>query len=234
MGYDRYTPERRGRPPTVILAHGFQGNRAAMANWASHMASWGLEVITPDLCRATIFDADHAANAADLVALSVQLSVEAPMYAGYSAGGLAAVLAAAQDGEATALLGLDMVDSDGLGLAAAPAIVAPALDLTGEPSMCNENNNGHAVFDATADPRVLAVLSADHCDFQNPADALCGGLCGASPQPVDDGDIASTVIGLSTAFLLWKSGLDTTGQQWSTAGQHWYGVLSDAGFIGEP
>jgi len=235
MNYDRYTPVDADAPPTVILAHGFQGSRATMAVWAEHLAGWGLEVIAPDLCHATIFDADHAANGGDLVALAAQLGVATPAYAGYSAGGLAAVLAAAQDGTTRALLGLDMVDSGGLGMSAAPAIVAPAFDLIGDPSMCNESNNGHAVFNATADPRVLAVVAADHCDFQSPADALCGGLCGGGGAgAIDDATIASTVVGMSTAFLLWRSGLDDTGAQWLAPSGHWYGVLSDAGFVAEP
>ncbi|MEM6996010.1 MAG: hypothetical protein AAF721_36220, partial [Myxococcota bacterium] len=211
-----------------------QANRSTMAGIAAHWASWGLDVVTPDLCHATIFDADHASNGADLVALAQSLSLATPIYAGYSAGGLAAVVAAAQDGSAGALLGLDMVDSGGLGLGAAEAVVVPALDLIGEGSMCNESNNGRAVFDAMPDSRVLRIVAADHCDFQSPADVLCGSVCAAGSGAVDDAEIATTLLGVSTGFLVTQGDIDPTGAQWTTPGAPWYATLLEAGLIAEP
>lgn len=234
MTYDRRTPAAVADAPVVILAHGFQANRATMANWATHLASWGLDVVTPDLCHATIFDADHAANGADLQLLSEALGIESPLYAGYSAGGLAAVLAAAADTEARAVLGLDMVDSGGLGLGVAAGIDVPALTLIGGPSMCNDTNNGQAVYSMMGDGAAIGVTAADHCDFQSPADGLCSGLCGASPGEVDEATIAATVIGLTTAFVVRHTDVDPTGAQWLAAGEPWYDILTGDGVIYAP
>lgn len=234
MGYDLRAPAGLADAPVVVLAHGFQGNRQSMAGWAEHWASWGVRVVTPDLCHATIVDADHAQNGADLRALVAELSLPSPIYAGYSAGGLASVLAAAEDPGATALVGLDMVDSGDLGAGAAASVGVPAFDLVGEPSMCNTTNNGLAVFAAMPDGRALRVTEADHCDFQNPADFLCGLTCTGSNDQFDDAAIQTAVLGLSTAAVLWQSGVEPTGAQWWTPGEHYYDLLAGLGVLQEP
>ncbi|MCA9706469.1 MAG: alpha/beta hydrolase [Myxococcales bacterium] len=234
MSYDLYTPEGQGDAPVVVLAHGFQGNRGTMAGWAEHWASWGVRVVAPDLCHASIIDTDHPQNGDDLRALVTALGLGPVIYAGYSAGGLAAVLAASEDGQAVALLGLDMVDASGLGLAAAPGVAAPAFDIVGEPSMCNTTNNGLAVFGATADGRALRITDADHCDFQSPADFLCGLTCAAGSGGFDDAQIELAVLGLSTAVVGWQSGVEPTGAQWWTPGEHYYEELTGSGLVQEP
>jgi pimeloyl-ACP methyl ester carboxylesterase len=234
MGYDLRTPAGVPDAPAVVLAHGFQGNRASMVGWAEHWASWGVRVVTPDLCHATIVDTDHAQNGADLRALVGELSLPSVIYAGYSAGGLATVLAAADDPLATALLGLDMVDSGGLGAGAAAAVGVPAFDIVGEPSQCNTTNNGIAVFGSITGARALRVTEADHCDFQSPADFLCGLTCTGSNDQFDDAAIAAAVLGLSTAVVLWQSELEPTGAQWWTPGEHYYDLLIGVGIVQEP
>jgi hypothetical protein len=234
MGYDLRTPAGISDAPAVVLAHGFQGNRASMAGWADHWASWGLRVVTPDLCHASIADTDHAQNGTDLRALVAELSLPSVIYAGYSAGGLAAVLAAADDPLATALLGLDMVDSEGVGAGAAAGVGVPAFDIVGEPSQCNTTNNGIAVFGSIAGSRTLHVTEADHCDFQSPADFLCGLTCTGSNDQFEDEAIQTTVRGLSTAVVLWQSALEPTGAQWWTPGEHYYDLLTGVGIVQEP
>lgn len=233
MGYDSYTPMGAEDAPVVVLAHGFQGNRGTMAGWAEHWASWGVRVIAPDLCHASIIDTDHPQNGADLRALVDQLGVGPVVYAGYSAGGLAAVLAGAQDGTALAVLGLDMVDADGLGLAAAPGITAPAFDVVGEPSQCNTTNNGIAVFGA-AGGQSLRITDADHCDFQSPADFLCGLTCNGSNPTFDDAEIQTAVRALSTAVVVWQTGVEPTGVQWWTPGAPYYDELTGVGIVQVP
>ncbi len=228
MGYTITSPTDAPRAPTVILAHGFQGNRASMADWAAHYASWGLVVVTPDLCHSTILDPDHAQNGVDLVALADHLGLASPIYAGYSAGGLAAVLAAAQDPEALALVGLDMVDSGGLGAGVAASIAVPAHDVTAEPAMCNSTANGVPVFAEIPDATTMRVVEADHCDFQSPPDAFCG-LCSAPNPTFTDEDIAASIRGLTTAALLWRSGVDESGAQWWTPGSPWFDMLVASG-----
>lgn len=234
MSYDLRTPAGMADAPVVVLAHGFQGNRASMAGWAEHWASWGMRVVTPDLCHASIIDTDHPQNGVDLQALVSELSLPSVIYAGYSAGGLAAVIAAAGDDEATALLGLDMVDSSSLGADAAGSVGVPAFALVGEPSQCNTTNNGIAVFGSIAGSRALRVTEADHCDFQSPADFLCGLTCTGSNDQFADEEIQAAVRGLSTAVVLWQSGLEPTGAQWWTAGEPYYDLLAGLGILQEP
>lgn len=233
MAYDLRTPAGMPDAPVVVLAHGFQGNRASMAGWAEHWASWGMRVVTPNLCHASIGNTDHAQNGADLRALVTSLSLPSVIYAGYSAGGLAAVIATADDDQAIALLGLDMVDSSELGAAAAASVGVPAFDIVGEPSQCNTDNNGIPVFGA-AGGQVLRVTEADHCDFQSPADFICGLTCTGTNNQFQDSEIQAAVIGLSTAMVLWQSGLEPTGAQWWTAGEHYYDLLADLGILQEP
>jgi hypothetical protein len=230
MAYTRFAPDGVAPGGTVILAHGFQGNRGSMAGWANHLASWGLEVFTPDLCHATIFDANHAQNGADLIALREHLSLASVVYAGYSAGGLAAFLATANDASAVAVLGLDMVDNNDLGAGAAASVTVPAHDVVAEPAMCNTSGNGVAVFNATQSGRVLRVTEADHCDFQNPGDGFCN-LCSAANPTFDTATIQATIIGLSTSFLVWQTGTDLSGSQWWFESEPWFDTLAAEGII---
>lgn len=230
QAYDVFSPEGASAPPVVILAHGFQGSRASMAGWAEHWASWGLEVVTPDLCHATIVDTDHAQNGADLVALAEHLGDGSIAIAGYSAGGLAAVIAAAARPSTPVLLGLDMVDSGGLGAQAAPQVVSPALDLTAETAMCNASSNGIPVFGAMNDASIVRLVEADHCDFQSPPDGFCS-LCAAPNDAVDPDTIAATIRGMSAAALLWHTGVDATGAQWWTPGGPYFDALFVDGLV---
>lgn len=230
MQYDVFTPVDVADAPTVILAHGFQGNRASMAGWAEHWASWGLRVVTPNLCHATIIDTDHAQNGADLALLAEHLDAGPIALAGYSAGGLAAVVAAAARPDTPVLLGLDMVDAGGLGADAAPGVTAPAHDITSETAMCNSSSNGVPVFAAIDGSNTVRIVDADHCDFQNPGDNLCG-LCSAANDVNTPEAIQAAIYGLTTAALLWRLDVDGTGAQWWTAGGTYYDELFVAGLL---
>lgn len=232
MQYDVYSPSDVEDPPQVILAHGFQGSKGSMVGWATHWASWGVEVVAPNLCHATIIDADHAQNGADLIALADGLGIDAPIYAGYSAGGLAAVVAAAGDPSTVAIVGLDMVDANGIGADNAAGVTVPAHDVVGESVMCNSSANGVPVFGAMADADVLRVTEADHCDFQDPGDLTCG-FCSLPNTTFDTEEIQATIRGLTTSAILWRTGLDATGAQWWTAGEGYYDELFAAGAISQ-
>ena len=127
---------------TVVLAHGFLRDLRSVRGWAAHLASHGVRTAVVSFCNATPFDGRHGRNAEDLTALArVVAPGDAPVvYAGFSAGGLAAYLAAASDPRAVAYLGLDAVDSGGLARSVAP-IAVPALFLVAEPSRCNAGGN---------------------------------------------------------------------------------------------
>jgi pimeloyl-ACP methyl ester carboxylesterase len=230
MVYDIVSPVDVPGAPTVILAHGFQGNRGSMAGWAEHWASWGLRVVTPNLCHATVLDADHARNGADLALLAAHLDVGPVALAGYSAGGLAAVVAAAARPDTPVLLGLDMVDGKALGATAAPSIHAPAHDIVAEAAGCNASANGVPVFAAIEGSSTVRIVEADHCDFQNPGDRFCG-LCKVANIAHGPEEIQAAIFGLSTAALRWRLGIDDTGARWWTPYGAYYDELSSAGLI---
>ena len=85
---------------------------------ARHIATWGLDVATLDFRHSRLWAGHHDQNAADMVALVRHLNAKRVIYAGFSAGGLSALLAAASDPASIGYLGLDTVD-DGSGAKAA-------------------------------------------------------------------------------------------------------------------
>lgn len=179
-----------GSERLVVLAHGFARSPTNVSGWAEHWASHGVTVATPSLCHAMPWDADHVQNGADLADLAASMSYEEIVYAGHSAGGLASLLAAAQDARATAWVGLDPTDADGLG--AAVSVSIPTTAILGEPSDCNGSGNGVDLADDTTQ-----ISGADHCDFESPTDALCTSFC-----PDAGGDVHDEILTLSTEAVL--------------------------------
>jgi len=175
-----FEPSREGER-LVVLAHGFARTSANMEGWAEALAAEGLTVVTPDLCHATMWDTDHVQNGRDLADLAATLGHDEVVYAGHSAGGLAALLAADQDPSAVGWFGLDPVDSEGLG--AAVRLSVPATALVGEPSECNASASG-----ADLDGEIKHISGADHCDFESPTDWMCTTFC-----PDAGGDVEDTI-----------------------------------------
>jgi hypothetical protein len=128
------------------------------------------------------------------------------VYAGFSAGGLSAYLAAAADPRAIAYLGLDAVDSGGLALAAMPAFAVPALFVMGEPTSCNAKNNMVPAIPARDGLVALRVRDALHCFFQDPWTRACENVCGSVEPPEAGERIADTVRALATSWLLEQTG----------------------------
>ena len=77
-----------------------------------------------------------------MVAVSRKLKTGRDIYVGFSAGGLAAMVAANLGINTPAVLNLDMVDNQGLGKKIAPNLTVPFYGLIAAPSACNVNNNG--------------------------------------------------------------------------------------------
>ncbi|MBA2322120.1 MAG: hypothetical protein H0V89_13320, partial [Deltaproteobacteria bacterium] len=205
MAYAVYRPNGIAPIALVVLAHGWVREKAFMAGWAEHWASWGITVVTPDLCHTELWDTDHEANARDLLELQAVIAQGTPvLWAGHSAGGLATLLAAVGDPTALGHLGLDLVDSDALGASVAPIVLVPAALLSGEPGLCNEDGNALPVYGAIPDTDGLRVVGAGHCDFESPTDWGCTTFC-------DDGSgdaaVQDVIRGLSTAWVLWRSGI---------------------------
>jgi len=166
----------------VFLAHGFMRDLETMRGWAEHLASHGIPVTVPSLCNSTLLAGRHDRNADDLVAMADELQAGSTIYAGFSAGGLAALLAAAADPRAAAYVGLDPVDSGALARGAAVAV--PATMFIAEPARCNAYNN---IIDPLPDDHpfeIIPIPHARHCDFENPHDSRCERVCG-SVQPAE-------------------------------------------------
>lgn len=235
LAYTRYTAQGGPDVPIVVLTHGLQRTKAQMATLADHLASWGLDVVTPTSCAKDLWNIDQERNGADMVELAQTLKPGPAIYAGHSAGGLAAFVAASSDPQAAALLGLDMVESGGIGAGAVATLTAPTAGLVGDPGICNLSNNANGLYDAIPGAWFVRVTDADHCDFEHPTDAICTVACGTSPNDTfSEGEIASTITGLSTGWLLLQTGVEPTGAAWWTPGGLPYDTLLAAGAVGAP
>ncbi len=215
--YELHRPSVAAGSVTVVLAHGFLRSLASMRGWAEHLASHGVPTAVVGFCNSTPFDGRHDRNAADLRAVAD--AVRAPgggvLYAGFSAGGLAALLAASDDAGAVTLLGLDAVDSGrggrpgggGQGLAAgATGLAIPALFLAAEPSSCNADGNLLPVAERIASATIVRVPNATHCHFEDPYAPLCERLCGRVEPPEAADAIRATIRALATAWVLTYAG----------------------------
>lgn len=210
LDYQLFTPDAQNQAPLVILGHGFQRDASNVAAIAAHLSSYGVRVATPNYCHSSALDADHQQNGLDAAALSAGLAAGAGViHAGHSAGGVAALVAAANDDATIAVLGLDMTDANSIGATAASGITLPALGLFGESSGCNSSGNGTGVFESMNTSSSLQVIGATHCDFEAPTSSLCTLFCGGA-----SGDRAATVQTLAAAFVAWQAGLDESGQSW--------------------
>jgi len=234
MSYTTFTPQGAPAAPVLVLTHGFSRTKAAMADLARHYASWGLPVITATVCNSTPLSSDPPQDAADLISLKQTLGYSDALYAGHSAGGLRSVLAATTDADAVAAFGLDLTDGDNLALDAAPTLTVPLAGLAGEPDMCNSEGNGVAVYPAAPQGTVLRVTEADHCDFEDPTDWLCTTFCTGTNDTFTDDAIRETIRGFSTAWLVWRAGLDSGGEDWWTPGEPPYDDLLASGAISVP
>ncbi len=180
---DLYVPDSPPRG-AVVLAHGFMRTRATMAGHAQALADAGAIAVAPDLP----YWSSSPDNARALVDLLVQLragahtaAVDRIVLVGFSAGGLATLLAAHETG-VVGYVGLDAFDRPGgIGLAAARTLQTPAIILRAPPSFCNAY--GVSSPWVAALPNLVMdrlIEGASHCDFESPSDRLCALACGAA------------------------------------------------------
>lgn len=208
VAYEQYSPKTPASRTAVILGHGFMRNLAQTRGWARLWASRGITVVIPSLCNSTWLDGHHDRNARDMVALAdrvVDMGVaDRIIYAGHSAGGLAALLAAHEDPRAVAYLGLDSVDSGGLTATirdASRKYEVPSLILVADPSGCNADNNILPVLPDSASISVVRIPFSRHCDFEKPYDPQCALLCG-TVEPLEVAKrVRDTVEVLATAWI---------------------------------
>jgi len=190
--YRHYIPLRPTTHTTIILGHGFLRNQDTLINLSRAFANEGIPIATLNFCNMRLWNGNHVKNAADMRSLAHSLdTIDDVIFAGFSAGALAALLAA--DEQTQAVLTLDLVDQSGLGLAAAQQLNVPMLGLHGPPHRCNANNNGLDVFAASQDSlhaittRSELIPNASHCEFESPSNWLCERACGDSASdPVNE------------------------------------------------
>lgn len=186
LDYRLYRPERHSGDALVVLGHGFLRSQARMTDLAAALAADGIAVATLDFCNMSPWDGGHVQNGRDMIALARALEADRVVYAGFSAGALAALIAGRNDRQAAGIVALDLVDQDDIGLRAARGLDKPLLGLSGEPTNCNAGGNGRRVYAASDQAVVQHIAGAGHCDFESPTDGLCELICedpdGAAPS----------------------------------------------------
>ncbi len=185
---DLYRPEAAGAAPLVIVAHGFSRHRRNMAGWGRHLAREGFVAAVPDLPAWS----DQARNGRFLSELRAELAAREPWRSridpsrvglvGFSAGGLATLLSAADSPAVAVWIGLDPVDRNGLGAGAAPRVGCRALVLTAEPSACNAHGNARGILAALPGAVHVRVGGAVHVDAEWPTSGLAELACGRSTE----------------------------------------------------
>lgn len=186
----RYLPTGAARDVLVVVGHGFLRSQRQMTGLARALAASGLPTVTLDFCRAGVWRTSHVRNGFDMLRVADALHARHVVYVGFSAGGLAALIAARNDPRALGAVTLDLVDADAVGRHAAVGFDRPLIGLVGDPAACNARGNGLAVLAAAPRARIERIPGADHCDFESPTDRLCRLLCGSYPRvPITSGHI---------------------------------------------
>jgi len=178
LRYRVHAPATGLTNPAIVIAHGFMRTGEFMTGWAEAIERAGLTAVTVDMCAAFAPAGRHADNGTDLVALRRALGIESVVYIGVSAGGLAALIAASLDREATrGVLLLDPTNAGGQSRRAAARIDAPVAALVARPQICNAWRNIDPALQTLRDATIVRIERASHCDFEWPTDAFCRVAC---------------------------------------------------------
>jgi dienelactone hydrolase len=185
-GVDVYWPDTAAPAPLVIVAHGFFRHRHNMSGWGQHLAQEGFAVAVPDLPARS----DHARNGRFISELRAYLCASGSWtqridpfqvgLMGFSAGGLASLLSAADNPDLSIWVGLDPVDWNGIGAKAAPQVKCRAVVLTAEPSACNSHGNSRNIIAALPHCEHFSIAGAVHVDAEWPTDWMAEVVCGRS------------------------------------------------------
>ncbi len=227
---DVYRPTGAGPFPLVAFGHGFQNNKDNAAGLAQALGALGIVVVVPQFPG--FFSAcgsDHARNARVMIAAMDQQVTAGGIdstklgFAGHSAGGLSAFLAAAQRPVAAVML-FDPVENTNLGTAVASMVNAPTIFLFAEPSTCNSQANATGWFTTVTGPKArLKVVNANHCDPQEPISGVCSFGCGgaAATSTVRSAVFKRYAVDFFKRYLLGQTMpcLEATAQNDATAGR---------------
>lgn len=177
LHYARYRPAQASRGDLIVLGPGFLRSGAHLADLAQSLAATGVTTVVLDACADQTWSGSHVRRGFEMIQLADTLAAQRVVYAGFSAGALAALVAGRQDPRALGVVALDLVDAQNLGQRMADGMTRPLLGLIGEASACNAYNNGLAVYAAIPHARVARIAGASHCDFESPTDWRCRLVC---------------------------------------------------------
>jgi dienelactone hydrolase len=183
---DIYLPDTTAPSPLVIVAHGFSQHRHNMSGWGQHLAKQGFVVAVPDLpawsnqVRNGRFISDLCAYLCASESWSQRIDPSRVGLMGFSAGGLATLLSAADTPAPVIWVGLDPVDRNGIGAKAAPLVKCQAFVLTAEPSACNAHGNARNIIAALPNCKHFKVAGAVHVDAEWPTNWMAEVVCGRS------------------------------------------------------
>lgn len=170
-----YRPGGKPRPMAVIV-HGFLANKDRMAHWGVLLAREGFVAAVPNNpTRAN----DNRNTAAIVGLVQAGRAGRWPIAAktdgrvvlvGFSRGGFETLLSAAELGQPIdAWVGLDPVDRNGKGKAAAAKVRVPGLALLADPAPLNANGNARGMLSNYAGPlEVVRVPDTGHLDAESP------------------------------------------------------------------
>lgn len=226
---DVYRPAGAGPFPLVSFGHGFQNSKDNAAGVAQALGALGIVVVVPQFPNLlSPCGSDHARNARVMIAAMDQqvtaggIDVSRLGFAGHSAGGLAAFLAAAQRPVAAVVL-FDPVENNNLGTPVAATVNSPTIFLFAEPATCNSQANATGWFAAVPGAKArLKVVNANHCDPQEPISGVCSFACGgaAATSTARSAIFKRYAVDFFKRYLLGQTMpcLETTAQNDATAG----------------
>jgi len=182
---DFYLPRDSTSAPVVMIAHGFSRNRKTMAGWGGLLAQQGYISVVPDLPTW----ADHERNGRAVAELLAEVQsgnvIQRPKpvgraaLVGFSAGGIATLLAAASNTNVSCWIGLDPVGKGRETIQAAAFLDISCFVLRAEPSRWNAKGNARQIFAALPGPAFsLEVNHASHVDAENPTSRAAEWACG--------------------------------------------------------
>lgn len=202
FSYRLYQPDAARTDTYVIVGHGFLRKQDRHVDLAKALANQGVPVATLNFCNMKPWNGHHERNAKDMQYVAAQLGKEDNVIlAGFSAGALAALLAATET--TRAVITLDLVDQGTLAIDAVRALPhVPLLGLYGPPSACNANNNALPVFEEKrnhepANPPVSVsqlIAKASHCEFESPSNWLCEFTCGDDDREIENAQTRQAII----------------------------------------
>ncbi|QWV00122.1 alpha/beta hydrolase [Francisella salimarina] len=185
--YDIFYQKSNRNLPVVIVVHGFSRSKDNMSGWGNFLASHGYFVVVPNLP----FWANHSRNA-EFISELINYIYNNTGYTsiinnnlalvGFSAGGLATLIATSENTRVKLWIGLDPVDVGNLGSQAAKNINCPTYIIAASASACNANNNYKNFITNLKENNLIKIDGAVHVDAEWPTSRFAELFCGRSTQ----------------------------------------------------